>query len=131
MAYYSLQGNQGCFESWRGNGDTSKIWLADVHEASHVSGDGAEWHDLATFGPDYIPDRLAAPPEARQGGHGTSEFWLLKEFLSAIRGECPPPIDVHRALDYTLPGILAITSAAQQGAPLAVPDSRGFSTNAE
>lgn len=126
MAYYALQGTKGCFESWRGHGDESKIWLEDVHEPSRVSVDGAAWHSLADFGPDYIPERLAAPPEARRGGHGTSEYWLLPEFLAAIRGEHPSPIDVHRALDYTLPGILAITSAQAGGIPQNVPDSRDF-----
>jgi len=124
MAYYALQGTKGSFESWRGHGDESKVWLEDVHEASRVSGEGARWHSLADFGPSTIPERLAAPPEARQGGHGTSEYWLLQEFLAAVRGEIASPIDVHRALDYTLPGILAVTSAAQGGAPQAVPDSR-------
>jgi hypothetical protein len=125
MAFYALQGTRGAFESWRGNGDTSKVWLEDVHEPSRVSGEGAQWHNLADFGNADIPDRLAAPPEARQGGHGTSEYWLLQDFLDAVRGKHPSPVDAHRALDYTLPGILAIDSAAG-GAPLAVPDSRAF-----
>jgi hypothetical protein len=126
MAYYGLQGTNGSFESWRGNGDTSKIWLEDAHEASHVGRDTAQWHPVSDFAERYIPDRLAAPPEARHGGHGTSEFWLLKDFLAAIRGKRDIPIDVHRALDYTLPGILALESAASGGTPLLVPDSRSF-----
>jgi predicted dehydrogenase len=125
MAYYALQGTKGAFESWRGNGDTSKIWLEDTHEPSAVSG-GAEWHPVSDFAEQYIPDRLAAPPEARHGGHGTSEFWLLKEFLAAVHGEGAIPIDVHRALDYTVPGILAVASADAGGAPQVVPDSRTF-----
>ncbi len=126
MAYYSLQGTRGSFESWRGNGDTSKIWLEDTHEPSHVGRDTAQWHPVSDFADQYIPDRLAAPPEARQGGHGTSEYWLLKDFLAAIRGEREIPIDVHRALDYTIPGIVALESAAAGGTPLLAPDSRAF-----
>lgn len=126
MAYYALQGTKGSFESWRGHGDESKIWLEDVHEPSRVSGEGAVWHSLADLGPDYIPERLAAPPEARHGGHGTSEYWLLHEFLAATRGERPSPIDVHRALDFTIPGILAIASANAGGTPQYVPNSRNL-----
>jgi predicted dehydrogenase len=125
MAYYALQGTTGAFESWRGNGDESKIWLADTHEPSTTSG-GAEWHPLDPYQREYIPDRLAAPSEARLGGHGTSEYWLLRDFLAAVRGETASPIDAHRALDYTLPGLLADASAAQDGAPQLVPDSREF-----
>jgi predicted dehydrogenase len=125
MAYYALQGTTGAVESWRGGGDHSKAWFADEHEPSTVSG-GAEWHPLSDQAPRYIPDRLAAPPEAKLGGHGTSEFWLLRELLEAVHGERESPIDVYRALDYTLPGVLAVTSAAANGAPQTVPDPREF-----
>ncbi len=123
--YYQLQGTEGCYEAARGFGDASKVWLADEHEPSlfHTP---AQWHALSDQAQRYIPDRLAAPPEARRGGHGTSEYWLLQEFLAAVKGEQPAPIDVYRALDYTLPGICAVESAAAAGAPVAVPDPRGW-----
>ena len=47
--YYALQGTRGAFESWRGNGDASKIWLEDEHEPSTRPGDGAQWHDLSSL----------------------------------------------------------------------------------
>ena len=126
MAYYAVQGTQGAFESWRGHGDTSKTWLADEHEPSRVSGDGAQWHGTDRFAERYIPERIAAPPEASFGGHGTSEYWLLRDFLATVRGEMACPIDVHRAMDYTLPGIVALESALTNGTPVAVPDTRRF-----
>ena len=123
MAFYAVQGTAGCYESWHGFGDTSKVWLADEHEPSLFHAP-AHWHALADQAPRYIPERLAAPETARQGGHGTSEFWLLQDFLAAIRNGGPPPIDVYRGLDYTLPGIVAAESADAGGQPLAVPDPR-------
>lgn len=123
MAWYALQGTAGSYEAWRGLGDESKLWLGGEHEPSRASG-GARWHPLAQQAQRYIPDRLAAPPGAREGGHGTSEYWLMRDFLAAIRGERPSPIDADRALDYTLPGIAALASAANGGAPVEVPDSR-------
>lgn len=125
MAYYALQGTAGAYEAWRGFGDASKVWLADEHEPSLFHAP-AQWHPLTDQAARTIPDRLAAPPEARLGGHGTSEYWLLRDFLAAIRGEIAPPIDVHAALDYTLPGLCAQTSAEQGGAPVPVPDSRAW-----
>jgi predicted dehydrogenase len=127
MAYYALQGTAGAAESWRGGGDASKAWFADEHEESATSG-GAEWHPLSEQAPRYIPDRLAAPPEARLGGHGTSEYWMLQDFIAAVREDAPVPIDVYRGLDYTLPGVLAVQSAFANGAPLPVPDPRTFNT---
>lgn len=128
MAYYAMQGTRGSFESWRGHGDRSKLWLESDHEASRVSGEGSQWHDTAPFAEQYIPERLAVPKEASFGGHGTSEYWLLKDFLATIAGEIACPIDVHRAMDYTLPGIVALDSARTFGTPVEVPDSRTFTT---
>ncbi|WP_070195878.1 Gfo/Idh/MocA family protein [Streptomyces oceani] len=125
MAYYALQGTAGAYESWRGNGDRGKVWLADSHERSGCY-DAARWHDLDDFAERYVPERLAAPSEAAVSDHGTSEYWMLPEFLAAVRGERPSPIDVYRGLDYTLPGILATESVAARGAAVDVPDPRGW-----
>ena len=125
MAYYALQGTDGSYEAWRGFGDKSKVWLNGEHEPSLFHAP-AQWHALADQAPRYIPERLAAPPEARSGGHGTSEYWLLQDFLAAVRGERPSPIDIYRGLDYTLPGIYAHTSALGGGAPVSVPDPRSW-----
>lgn len=125
MAYYALQGTRGSYEAWRGFGDASKIWLDDEHEPSRFHAP-AQWHALSDQAQRYIPDRLAAPPAARAGGHGTSEYWLLHEFLAAARGERPSPIDVYTGLDYTLPGICAVESAHAGGIPVTVPDARDW-----
>ena len=123
VAYYSLQGTRGCYENWRGLGDVAKVWFADEHEPSHVF-HSAEWHPLSDYAARYIPDRLAADEAAKSGGHGTSEFWMMKDFIAAVRGERPSPIDACRALDYTVPGICALESVAQGGAVVQVPDFR-------
>lgn len=123
MAYYGLQGTAGSFESWRGNGDTSKVWLADAHERSGCY-EAAQWHGLEEFAQHYIPERLAAPPEAEVSDHGTSEYWMLPDFLDAVHGRRPAPVDVYRGLDYTLPGIFAAESLAAGGAAVDVADPR-------
>jgi hypothetical protein len=123
--FFALQGTQGSYESLRGFGDQAKVWLADAHGPSAV-GAPARWHALAELAPSVIADRLAAPPEAAAGGHGTTEYWMLRDFLAAVCGERPSPIDVFTGLDYTLPGIIAQESAAQGGAPVAVPDPRAW-----
>jgi predicted dehydrogenase len=123
MTSYSLQGNRGAYRATRTESRQAFVWLADEHEPSGVRG-GCSWHALWDYAGKYIPERLAVGPEARRGGHGTSEYWMLLDFLKSIRQGTRAPIDVDTALDYTLPGILAAESAAQGGATLAVPDSR-------
>ena len=127
MTYYSVQGNRGAYEAGRGRGDEAKVWLADEHEPSRCRG-GCQWHRLWDYAEQYIPERLGVGEEARRGGHGTSEYWMLKDFLKSIKEDSAPPIDVHIAMDYTVPGILAAQSADEGGATLPVPNSRHWVT---
>ncbi len=122
-AYYSLQGSKGCYESQRGLGDQPKVWLADEHEPSRCF-ESPPWHPLSDYAARYIPDRLAVGETARRGGHGTSEYWMLRDFITAIKRNETPPIDVYQALDYTIPGLCAVDSVEQGGALIAMPDFR-------
>jgi hypothetical protein len=121
--FFSLQGTRGSYESIRGFGDQAKLWLEDEHGPS-LFDPPAQWHSLAEQAPRYIADRLALAADTFSGGHGMTEYWMLRDFLAAVRGEKPSPIDVYTGLDYTLPGIYAIESAARQGAPVTVEDPR-------
>jgi hypothetical protein len=65
-----------------------------------------------------IPCQLAdpdAPEQAGAGGHGTSEYYLIRDFLDALESSARPPIDVIRAMDFTVPGIVAHESAMGDG----------------
>ena len=68
----------------------------------------------------------SAPPTAAIGGHGTSEFYMVDEFVQCILKDTKPPIDVYEALDWTLPGIRAHISAETGSKPVAVPDPRDW-----
>ncbi len=125
MVYYSVQGTRGAYEAWRGFGDESKVWLADEHQPSRCRG-GCKWHRLWDYAERYIPERLKVGEEARRGGHGTSEYWMLKDFLGSIEEGATAPIDVHVAMDNTEPGIEAAQSVEHAGATLPVPDSRDW-----
>ena len=75
-----------------------------------------------------IPDNLPlgtnfpdAPVTAALGGHGTAEWFMLKDFFNAIRSGGPAPIDVYEGIMYSLPGVCAAESAANGGQPVAIP----------
>lgn len=123
-AYYAVQGTAGCYEGARGLGDQAKVWLENEHGPSGKpghAGPSAPWHALAEYREQYLSDRLNLPESARSGGHGTSEYWMVRDFLNAIRENRPPPIDIDAALDYTVPGILGAESARRGGEPLEMP----------
>jgi len=123
MAFYSIQGTRGAYESSYQHGDEAVVWFEQEHGPSHCSR-SAEWHPLKEYAEKYIPERLAVGEEARRGGHGTSEYWMFKDFFAACRGEGQPRVDVFRALDFTLPGILGRESLKADGASVTVPDPR-------
>ena len=56
----------------------------------------------------------------------SSALYMLAEFLRAVREGGPSPVDVHAALDMTLPGLISQQSCEQNGAWIDVPDSRDW-----
>lgn len=115
MVWYSLYGTKGFVENGRhrthGYGSTQGyLFLED--EMSEE--EGARPIECPTIDPN-------APEEARQGGHGTSEFYMVRDFVDAIQTGGKPPIDVARAMDFTIPGLIAHEAAMQGGKWMEVP----------
>ena len=125
MTNYQLQGTDGAYESSRnGPGDVPKLWLRALS-------DDPQWFDVHTllalddFREKYLPAFWRdASPEAWRAGHGGGDYFQIRDFLRAIRGEASCPIGIHDALDMTLPGLVSQQSIRQGGAWLDVPDSR-------
>jgi len=71
-----------------------------------------------------IPINIAnpdAPKEALAGGHGTSEYYLVQDFLKSIKNDTTPPIDIVRGMDMTVPGLIAHEAAMKGGIWMDVP----------
>ena len=105
--WYSLYGTKGHLENQRDRGDG----------LYHVEGETApQGEPLAC--PIADPN---VPEEAKAGGHGTSEYYMIRDFLEAIETNSRPPIDVIRAMDFTVPGLIAHQSAMAGGQWMEVP----------
>ncbi|MGA2068618.1 MAG: Gfo/Idh/MocA family oxidoreductase [Thermoguttaceae bacterium] len=61
------------------------------------------------------------PPGVATGGHGGSHGPLMNEFVTAILEDRRPLVDIHWALNMTVPGIVAHQSALKGGETLKVP----------
>jgi predicted dehydrogenase len=112
LIYYSLYGTKGCVENGRNQRGWETQGLLYLEET--MSTQGAQEIACSLVDP-------AAPPEATHGGHGTSEFFMLQDFITAIETGTKPPIDVVRAVDFTAPGICAHEAAMRGGVWLDVP----------
>ena len=107
--FYSLYGTKGAIENGR-DGDKGKLYI----EGEKGFEKGVKAIDCSIVDPD-------APEEARAGGHGTSEYYLIRDFINALDTSTRPPIDVIKAMDYTVPGIIAHEAAMKGNVWLDVP----------
>lgn len=124
MVNYQLQGTDGSYESARSEQERDKIWLRSVNPDKNV------WLDAPTLMMQepyagHLPDGWRNPPDVlRYAGHGGGDYFVLQDFIAAVRGQIPCPIDIHKALDMTLPGLISQQSILKDGAWIEVPDSR-------
>ncbi|MEW6356768.1 MAG: Gfo/Idh/MocA family oxidoreductase [Planctomycetota bacterium] len=111
--FISLYGTGGSMETDRYNPSTNlKAYLLDI---PHM-------HGMMNI--PVSVSHMNAPPEAKLGGHGTSEYFMIGDFVRCILDDTKPAIDVYEGMDYTLPGICAHLSARQGGQAVEVPDLR-------
>ena len=68
----------------------------------------------------WATDMLPAPLRHASGHEGSHTF-LTHEFVDAVLHERKPAIDIHEAIAYTLPGIIAHESALRDGEQRKVP----------
>ena len=109
LCTYSIIGTKGFLESSRtDDAGTGRRYFSEEDPAKGCQ----------------IPIRISdpdAPPEANAGGHGTSEYFLVRDFLNAIQNDTTPPIDIVRAMDMTVPGLIAHEAAKKGGVWMDVP----------
>jgi predicted dehydrogenase len=100
-------GTEGVIENGR-PGDSAKMFRAGDTAMREIRADVTD-PGLAT---------------AVTGGHGNSESLLAADFVRAVHGEGPNPIDVYRGIEMTAPGICAHVSALSGGQQVSIPDFR-------
>ena len=71
--------------------------------------------------PQWWKTDLLPEPLRHGSGHDGSHPFLTHEFIDALTHERRPAIDIHEALAYTVPGIVAHESALQGGVQLKIP----------
>lgn len=119
--YVALQGTEGAYEALRHDHDSHRVCLREPG----VHPDQRRWRPLAEFEAEYLPEIWRHPPQAvAQAGHEGSDYFTARAFIEAVLEDREPPIDVYRALDFTVPGLMSEVSILQGGAPVAVPDFR-------
>ncbi|NLE29138.1 MAG: Gfo/Idh/MocA family oxidoreductase [Phycisphaerae bacterium] len=109
--FYCLYGTRGSMETDRYHGETNlKLYVKSQNVQNQMT-------DIPVS-----PIHQGLPPEALAGGHGTSEFIMVNDFVQAIKDGKSPLLDLSMAIRMTLPGIYAAKSARQGGERIVIPD---------
>jgi predicted dehydrogenase len=119
-SYYSLQGTLGCYEAPRGMGDDHKVWLKGMDPDT----DSARWRPLRQF-EELLPEEYRHPTEEQlQAGHRGADFFLVADFVRAIRTGSKPEIDVYEACEWTAVAFLSELSVMNGGRAFDMPNFR-------
>jgi predicted dehydrogenase len=105
--YYTLQGTKGFIETDR---------MGPTEGLLYVRGEMERAQKI----PVSLVDE-SLPAEAKAGGHGTTEYGVLQDFLRALETGTKPPLDEVRAMDICVPGLIAHESAMKGGVWMEVP----------
>ncbi|GIN70609.1 oxidoreductase [Bacillus sp. J14TS2] len=113
MNYYSLQGTKGCYEAARSKNQEPLVWIEGYAKHSE------EWLPLSDFYDEYLPFKLEDIPNRKN--HWGGDYLMVTDFLTAIKEDKPVPINIHQALEMTLPGILSEESIMTEGKMIEMP----------
>ncbi len=112
--YVRIHGNLGLMENLR-SGDKNML---RVRREPFDKRDGEAVETI------YLPDFPHHHARAVASGHSGGDFFTSYHFAQAIRSGEQPYLNVYRAVDMSIVGILAYRSALADSAPMAVPDFR-------
>jgi predicted dehydrogenase len=121
MVHYELQGTRASYLSGRHDDEDPLVWVDGV---SSVRPDGTaeKWDDLYKHAYKYEhPLWVEHMADARRLGHGGGDFFVLRDFLSAIRNGTRPFIDIYDAVAWSSIVPVSIESVKKGGIPIDIP----------
>lgn len=117
MDYYGVQGTTGVYEAPRATYERARVYVEGRSPA------GA-WEPLESYAEAFLPERYRSVDA--EAGHWGADTWPIRDFVHSVTRDEPPPIDVYKALDMTLPGLASEMSFYQNGAWVSVQNPRLF-----
>jgi len=126
MNRYELQGTRAAFCSSADPHLDPLIWIQDKSETS-PTGVAGNWESLWKYADEFEhPLWRESGEDAAKAGHGGGDFFVLREFASAVNENRPPLIDVYDAVTWSSVTPLSGMSLEQGGAPVEVPNFKNL-----
>jgi len=86
--HHNLQGLKARSRSTKG-GSSQEVWIEDRAK---------DWQPIDNYGKEFAhPKWIQWGEQAKHTGHSGGDFFIIHEFLEAIRSGGPPPIDAYDA----------------------------------
>lgn len=135
--WYCIYGSKGAAESSRENMQNSG-YTRTIHVVKEANGTRHWAHYspvpygearegcFGKYGEDIYTVKTAPEKtnENENFGHAGSDYYVMKNFLKALRGEKADIIDVYEALDMAFTGLFGYFSVLAGGKPMDIPDFR-------
>ena len=83
-----------------------------------------QWEELEKYN-EFLPERYKSATSEQSGaGHGGGDFFIVEDFINAIRTGVQPEIDVYKACEWTAVGLLSELSVTNNGRTMKMPHFR-------
>ncbi len=120
MDYYQLQGTKGFFRSAQHGDDKNLVSFVQNGDMA-----GPMSYEELTKYSDLLPDRFKYATESqKKAGHGGGDYFIVEDFINAIRTGVQPELDVYKACEWTAVGLLSALSVVNGGRTMQVPHFR-------
>lgn len=125
MDTYLLQGTNGIFESGIDESDGVNGFLDRVSFVGENNPEkNMKWEKLSNYN-EFLPERYKnATKEQLEAGHRGGDFFIVEDFINAIRTNTQPELDVYKACEWTAVGLLSSLSLVNNGKTIEVPNFR-------
>lgn len=123
MTHYQLQGTAAAYLSARRSGEDPLIWIQRRSPGERIGTEA--WEALWDYAGEYEHPRWQERGAvAREAGHGGGDFFIIEDFLRAVRTGAPPAVDVYDAATWSSVFPLSLASVRKGGRPQPIPDFR-------
>ena len=130
-AYFALQGTRGAIETGRGPlGQKTEDRAYFTDDKVKVSR-GIKWEDLWKY-KDLLPENYRNMPEgarklAENGDYNScgGDYYVIQDFIAAVRGEKPSPVNVYEACEWSAVAMLSELSAQNGSRAMKMPNFYG------
>lgn len=122
MNNFQLQGTKGIVQFKSCAEDQDRISFIDEENDSPLH--HMKWKLLEEYNM-YLPERYRnATEEQMKAGHNGGDFFIVEDFINAIRTNTQPELDVYKACEWTAVGLLSELSVTNKSKTLPVPNFR-------